>query len=278
MGVKIKFLSKQLDHSLIIILIMKFALTAFASVALPALAWSMPQFIPLTYDATESRLDLEAQALKAEYEALKPQLDASAFGLADLGVIPGLDLSSVVNAGGSQLLTTATPVDLATLKANGYADLAARLEIAGALGLESGKKGLVALKKVLASDMTDLVALAEANQVAQEASDIGIKALNALPRPESLKPGTIENLRALGLSNLATSLEGVGKGLQQGEQAAGFLEGLPNSTFEDKRTEAAIPYAAAPAAPSWPYYNPYLFGYNGGYNGGYTGHGYPYYG
>merc|ERR1711953_1205596 len=275
MGVKIKFLSKQLDHSLIIILIMKFALTAFASVALPALAWSMPQFIPLTYDATESRLDLEAQALKAEYEALKPQLDASAFGLADLDVIPGLDLSSVVNAGGSQLLTTATPVDLATLKANGYADLAARLEIAGALGLESGKKGLVALNKVLASDMTDLVALAEANQVAQEASDIGIKALNALPKPESLKPGTIENLRALGLTNLATSLEGVGKGLQHGDKAAGFLEGLPNSTFEDKRTEAAIPYAAA-AAPSWPYYNPYLFGYNGGYNGGYTGHGYPY--
>merc|ERR1711894_540105 len=152
------------------------------------------------------------------------------------------------------------------------------MKIARALGLESGKKGLVALKKVLASDMTDLVALAEANQVAQEASDIGIKALNALPKPESLKPGTIENLRALGLTNLATSLEGVGKGLQHGDKAAGFLEGLPNSTFEDKRTEAAIPYAAAPAAPSWPYYNPYLFGYNGGYNGGYTGHGYPYYG
>merc|ERR1711953_450156 len=130
----------------------------------------------------------------------------------------------------------ATPVDLATLKANGYADLAARLEIAGALGLESGKKGLVALKKVLASGMTDLAALTEANQIAQEASDIGIKALNALPRPESLKPGTIENLRALGLSNLATSLEGVGKGLQQGEQAAGFLKDLPNSTFDDKRT------------------------------------------
>merc|ERR1711953_1204555 len=108
----------------------------------------------------------------------------------------------------------ATPVDLATLKANGYADLAARLEIAGALGLESGKKGLVALKKVLASGMTDLAALTEANQIAQEASDIGIKALNALPRPESLKPGTIENLRALGLSNLATSLEGVGNSLQ----------------------------------------------------------------
>merc|ERR1711953_1407119 len=157
----------------------------------------------------------------------------------------------------------ATPVDLATLKANGYADLAARLEIAGALGLESGEKGLVALKKVLASGMTDLAALTEANQVAQEASDIGIKALNALPKPESLKPGTIENLRALGLTNLATSLEGVGKGLQHGDKAAGFLEGLPNSTFEDKRTEAAIPY---------------LFGYNGGYNGGYTGHGYPYYG
>jgi len=246
---------------------MKFALTAVASVALPALAWSMPQFIPLTYDATESRLDLEAQALKAEYEALKPQLDASAFGLADLSVIPGLDLSSVVNAGGSQLLTTATPVDLATLKANGYADLAARLEIAGALGLESGKKGLVALKKVLASGMTDLTALAEANQIAQEASDIGIKALNALPRPESLAPGTIENLRALGLSNLATSLEGVGKGLQQGEKAAGFLKDLPNSTFDDKRTGAAVPYAAAPG---WPYYNPYLSGY--------TGYGYPYYG
>jgi len=249
---------------------MKFALTAVASVALPALAWSMPQFIPLTYDATESRLDLEAQALKAEYEALKPQLEeASTFGLADLDLIPGLDLSSVVNAGGSQLLTTATPVDLATLKANGYIDLAARLETAGALGLESGKLGLVALKKVLASGMTDLAALAEANQVAQEASAIGIKALNTLPRPESLAPGTIENLRALGLNNLATSLEGVGKGLQQNEQVAGFLKDLPNSTFDDKRAGAALPYAAAPG---WPYYNPY-FSYTG-----YTGYGYPYYG
>merc|ERR1712045_295221 len=267
MGVKFEFLSKQLDHSLIIILIMKFALTAVASVALPALVWSMPQL-----SLYQSPLALETQALKAEYEALMPKLKASNFGLADLDLVKGLglDLSSVANIGGSHLLTTATPVDLATLKANGYADLAARLEIAGALGLESGKKGLVALKKVLGSDMTDLVALAEANQVAQEASDIGIKALNALPKPESLKPGTIENLRALGLTNLATSLEGVGKGLQHGDKAAGFLEGLPNSTFEDKRTEAAIPYAAAPAAPSWPYYNPYLFGYNGGYNGGYT--------
>ena len=222
----------------------------------------MPQ---LNYQADQSPFALEAQALTAEYEALKPQLEAFAVGGPYLSSFGGLDLNSFFNVGtGSHLLTSYTPVDLQTLKAHGYADLAARLETAGALGLESGKKGLVALKKVLASGMTDIAALTEANQVAQEASDIGLEALAALPRPESLKPGTIENLRALGLTNLATSLEGVGKGLQAGELTAGILKGLPNSSFDDKRTEAAIPYAAAP---SLPYYNPYFSGYTG----------YPYY-
>ena len=215
----------------------------------------MPQ---LNYQAHQSPLALEAQALNAEYEALKPQLENSDFGVDFLDMVSGI--FSIANVG---LLPSYTPVDLQTLKANGYTDLATRLETAGALGLESGKKGLVALKKVLASDgMTDFEALTEAQKVALEASDIGNKALAALPRPESLKPGTIENLRALGLTKLATSLEGVGKGLQSGEMAAGFLKGLPNSTFDDKRTEAAIPYAAAP---SWP-----------AYHSGYTA--YPYYG
>ena len=114
------------------------------------------------------------------------------------------------------------------------------------------------------------------NKENEMASDIGNKALAALPRPESLKPGTIENLRALGLTKLATSLEGVGKGLQSGEMVAGFLKGLPNSTFDDKRTVASVPNAPAPARSQ---YNPsYLSGYTGYRNTGYGITAYPYFG
>lgn len=202
-------------------------------------------------------LGLRAQALKAEYEALGPQLSALGInGLKDFGV----NLDSLVNLGATPL-TYYTPVDLATLKANGYADLAARLENAGSYSLESGQRGLIALKKVIDSGLTNGATLAEANQVALEASDIGLKALAALPKPESLKPGTIENLRALGLNAVADSLVGVQNGLVHGDKASKFLKAISVlgndkagaatvSTYDGLRTEAATPYVAAPVAPA----------------------------
>lgn len=228
---------------------MKFALTA---VTLPALALSMPQH---PY-AVVTPLEQRGLALKAEYEAIGPQLAALGLnGLEDIGV----DLSSLTNLGAIPL-THYSPVDLAALKANGYADLAVRLENAGAYSLESGERGLIALKKVINSGLTDVAALAEADQVAREASDIGLKALAALPKPESIKPGTIENLRALGLNNVADSLGEVQKGLLGGDKASGFLKALSLlgddkagqatvNTYDAIRTEAATPYVAAPKVP-----------------------------
>jgi len=224
---------------------MKFALTAV--VALPALAAAMPQLNPL---------DGRVAALKAEYEALGPQLSALGLnGLKDIGV----NLDSIVNLGATPLTYFRKP-DLALLKANGYGDLAARLENAGALSLESGERGLIALKAVVASGLSDGHKLAEANQVAIEASDIGLKALSALPKPETLKPGTLQNLRALGLNNVADSLVSVQRGLTEGDKASKFLTALSLlgdnkagaqtvATYDGIRTEAAVPYVAAPVAP-----------------------------
>ena len=203
-------------------------------------------------------LELQAQALKAEYEAIGPQLSALGLnGLKDIGI----NLDSLVNLGATPL-THYSPIDLATLKANGYGALAVRLENAGSHSLEAGQKGLIALKKVIDSGLTDGATLAEANQVALEASDIGLKALAALPKPESLKPGTIVNLRSLGLNAVADSLVGVRRGLVGGDKASKFLKALSVlgddkvgeaavSTYDGLRTEVATPYvAAAPVAPS----------------------------
>merc|ERR1712038_1598248 len=253
------------DHSLIISPIMKFAL---AAVAPPAMAAAMPQH----------PLELQAQALKAEYEAIGPQLSALGLnGLKDIGI----NLDSLVNLGATPL-THYSPIDLATLKANGYGALADRLENAGSHSLEAGQKGLIALKKVIDSGLTDGATLAEANQVALEASDDGLKALAALPKPESLKPGTIENLRSLGLNAVADSLVGVQRGLVGGDKASKFLKALSVlgddkvgeaavSTYDGLRTEVATPYVAAPVARA-----PIATGLYSFPHIGYAG--YPYYG
>ena len=82
-------------------------------------------------------LDSQTLALKAEYDAIGPQLAAMGLdGLKDIGI----DLNSLLDFG--KLLPVANsyaPVDIAALKAGGYTDLAARLEKAGALSLEAGK-------------------------------------------------------------------------------------------------------------------------------------------
>ena len=82
-------------------------------------------------------LDSQTLALKAEYDAIGPQL--AAVGSDGLNGI-GIDLNSLLDFG--KMLPVANsyaPVDIAALKAGGYAHLAARLESAGALSLEAGK-------------------------------------------------------------------------------------------------------------------------------------------
>ena len=61
-----------------------------------------------------------------------------------------------------------------------------------------GKKGLVALKKVIESDLTDVALLTEAQKVSAEASAIGLQALSILPTADSVKPGTVDHLRDIG--------------------------------------------------------------------------------
>jgi len=252
---------------------MKFALTAI--VALPALAAALPQGY-----SSEASLDARVAALKAEYEAIGPQL--SGVGIDSLKDF-GINLDSLANLGASPL-TYYSPVDLALLRANGYADLANRLEQSATLSLESGEKGLIALKKVISSGMADMAGLMEANQVAVEASDIGLKALAVLPKPETVSPDTIADLRALGLNNVARSLEGVKNGLIRGETGSKFLRAF-GAIGEDKdfaqaaansdnaRAVASTPYVAAPVAPAAA---PIASGFYSYPHIGYAG--YPYYG
>lgn len=247
---------------------MKFALTALASVALPAMG--------LPTDPIANQFEIRAGNLKAQYEAIGPQLaDLGLNGLKDIGI----NLDQVINLGATPL-TYYNPVDMAALKANGYAHLASRLEKAGALSLDAGERGLVALRKVIDSGLTNVALLAEANQIAQEASDVGLKALSTLPKPSSLEPGTIGNLRALGLNEVADSLTSVNRGLAGGDKASKFLAALSVlgedkagqatvEAYDNLRTDVYTP-KAAPIAPA-----PIATGFYSIPQIGYTG--YPYY-
>ena len=143
-------------------------------------------------------------ALQAEYAALGPQLNELGLGaLENLRAATGIniDLSGISKLGGTPVPYYAG-VDLAALRAAGYTDLADRLENAGNLSVQVAENGLVALKKIIASDLTDPTILAEANAAGLEASEAGLAALTEIPTPDSLAPGTIANLRAIGLNRV----------------------------------------------------------------------------
>jgi len=239
---------------------MKIALAAL--VTLPALVFTMPQ----QGSGGVHPLDSQTLTLKAEYDAIGPQLAAMGIdGLKDIGI----DLNSLLDY--SKLLPVAnsySPVDIAALKAGGYTDLAARLEKAGVLSLEAGKKGLVALKKVIASDLTDVALLIEAQKVSEEASAIGLEALSILPTADSVKPGTVDNLRKLGLNRVADSLAGVEKALKASDKGSKFLKALSVlgddvegaaavSAADAKRTPA--PLVATPVKYSYPIISTYPY-------------------
>ena len=133
-------------------------------------------------------------AIKSEYEALRPQLNKLALEALDsLGEATGvkIDLSGLLSKAGNvpRWMPNYNGVNLPALRAGGYSALADQLEKSGDLSVEVAEKGLVAIKKVLASDLTDPTLLAEANAAAIEASKAGLAALAALlPTPESLTP------------------------------------------------------------------------------------------
>ena len=78
-------------------------------------------------------------------------------------------------------------------RANGYGDLAGRLEYSANLGLTSGERGLEALKLMASGGgLSDIESLKKAAHVGQLAKDIGMKSLGALPTSDSIPISTIE--------------------------------------------------------------------------------------
>jgi len=240
-----------------------------SSAAVAGLAASMPS------DPTPRLL-----ALQAEYEAIGPQLNE--LGLGALGSLGAASGTNIDLSGLTKLVGTPVPyysgVDLAALRANGYVDLANRLEVAATHGADVAESGLVALKKVIASGLTDPDTLTQANAAGLEASEAGLAALAELPTPDSLAPGTIENLRALGLNRVADSLINTKKGLEGADKAANFLAALsklgvgPGAVEGAAKVDAAVAArtpAAAPIAPvySAPAYSGLYSFPNIGYNG-----------
>ena len=196
-------------------------------------------------DPTPALLDLQA-----EYAALGPQLNELGLGaLENLRAATGInfDLSGISKLGGTPVPYYAG-VDLAALRAAGYTDLADRLENAGNLSVQVAENGLVALKKIIASDLTDPTILAEANAAGLEASEAGLAALAEIPTSDSLAPGTIENLRAIGLNRVADSLINAQRGIEGADKAGNFLAALSKLGVGPVAKEGAAKVAAAVAA------------------------------
>ena len=195
--------------------------------------------------------------LQAEYAAIGPKLNALGLGaLGSLGDTAGINIDL---SGLSKLADTPVPyysgIDLAALRAAGYTALADRLENVGNLGVTVAENGLVALKKVIASDLTDPAILAEANAAGVEASEAGLAVIAEIPTPDSLAPGTIENLRALGLNRVADSLINAQRGIEAAKVASAVAARTP---------------AVAPVAPAYTGF--YSFPQYSGYSA------FPYYG
>jgi len=256
---------------------MKFALSALASATMAGLAASQP------IDPTPRLVELQA-----EYAAIAPQLNELGLGaLGSLGEASGIniDLSGLKGLGGTPI-PYYSGVDLAALRSAGYLDLADRLEKAGNLGVTVAENGLVALKKVIASGLTDPTILAEANAAGLEASDAGLAAIAELPTADSLAPGTIENLRSLGLHRVADSLANAKQGLEGVDKAGKFLAAVSDLGIGLGAKEGAAKVAAAvasrtPAAgPALGYIAPAAPAYSGFYSfpqySGYSA--YPYFG
>jgi len=256
---------------------MKFALSALTSAAMAGLVASRPS------DPTPALL-----ALQAEYAALGPQLNELGLGaLGQLGAATGIniDLSGISKLGGTPL-PYYSGVDLAALRAAGYTDLADRLENAGNLSVEVAEKGLVALKKIIDSNLSDPALLVEANAAGLEASEAGLAALAEIPTPDSLPPGTIANLRANGLHRVADSLVNAQKGLEGADKAGNFLAALsqlgvgPGAKEGAAKVAAAVAARTPAAAPAAPAVAPVAPAYTGFYSfPQYSGYyAYPYYG
>jgi len=202
---------------------MKFALSAIVSVALSGLV-------------AEANLGAEYAALDAEYKALEPQL--AKLGLSQGGLNKfGININPTgINAVPFITGLNGLNLDLNAMRSAGYASLADQLERVGNMGLAAGKKGLVAIKKLLASNLVEPALLAEAQAAGGEAAVLGQQAAQVS------KTDLIAQLRASGFQDIAASLEAN----PQGGNAFNFLSSQP--TGPAITTDPYYAYRPAPQA------------------------------
>jgi len=241
---------------------MKFALTALTSVACGLVSGQDPT--------------RDLQALQAEYVRLAPKLVALIpNGGKDIPANFDLDLGSL----GSLMAIKKTPFPYSgvgpthfeAVRDYGYVELADRMEQSSRTGLEAGRIGLQALRKLLASGGKDINALSEANILGAQAFDMSLQSLAELPKPGAIAPGTVENLRAAGYNLVADGLENMKHGMREGTESLEYLKKIEGArkvdAYDSQRTPIkqevwapAVPGAhlAAPAvaqaidvAPAW---------------------------
>jgi len=222
---------------------MKFALTALTSAALACSLVS-------AQDPTRDLL-----ALQAEYVKLAPKLVA----LIPNGEIPeqfDLDLGSL----GALMAIKKTPFPYSgtgpthfeAVRDYGYVELADRMEQSARTGLEAGRVGLQALRKLVASRGKDINALAEANILGAQAFDMSLQSLAELPKPGAIAPGTIENLRAAGYNLVADGLANMQKGMHEGTEALEYLKKIEGAQKVDAYDSQRTPIKQEVWAPAVP--------------------------
>jgi len=226
---------------------MKFALTALTSAAMAGVMVS----------AQDPTHDLVA--LQAEYNALAPKLLAL---IPEGAAIPGkfdLDLNSL---GGLMSIKKTPfpysgvgPTHFEAVRDYGYVELADRMEQSARSGLEAGRIGLQALRKLIASNGEDINALSEANILGAQAFDMSLQSLSELPKPGAIAPGTVENLRAAGYHLVADGLANMQHGMREGTEGVEYLKKIEGTAKVDAYDSQRTPIKQqiwAPAVPAAP--------------------------
>jgi len=169
--------------------------------------------------ATGAQLDSRFANLQKEYNTLAPEL---------LKLVPqqaGTGFSLNVGSLGSLAgLGTNVPaymdIDINSLRAAGYTDLANALDKSADLSISAGEKGLKALKALASGNMET------AQTLGDEASAKGVEALAALPHTMAIDAKDIDDLKRMGKHRLADSLANVKRMLDSSDFTLNMMSGM----------------------------------------------------
>jgi len=169
--------------------------------------------------ATGAQLDSRFAKLQKEYSSLAPEL---------LKLVPqqaGSGFSLNVGSLGSLAgLGTNVPaymdIDINSLRAAGYNDLASALDKSADLSISAGEKGLQALKALASGNMET------AQTLGDEASARGVEALAALPSTTAINGKEIDDLKKMGRHRLADSLANVKRMLDSTDFTLNMMSGM----------------------------------------------------